>query len=316
MVDSGSRPSGSTGEVGVIGSINLDTIYHPDGRCCESLGGILFTACALAHLGRGRFRTRLLARLSREIEPRVEPVLRACPALALDGLMRLNGPGYRCEIRYDQLGRKSERLRGDVPPLESADLAPWMSSMDALLVNFITGFELDLETLGQLRQTLRGPVLMDFHSLTLARDAEGRRHLRPPSSWPQWASLADVLQMNQEEARALGAPEEGLGDWAASLLDLGPKVAVITLGEQGVLSAWRTPEGGVRGVRLPAAPVAEGQPVDPTGCGDVFLAAMAVGLLTGRTVEQALNQATRAAARNCTLTGIDDLVLLSEEGGL
>ena len=53
-------------------------------------------------------------------------------------------------------------------------------------------------------------------------------------------------------------------------------------------------------------PVAEGLPVDPTGCGDVFLAAMAVGLLTGRTVAQALEQATRAAARNCTLTGIDD----------
>ena len=155
---------------------------------------------------------------------------------------------------------------------------------------------------------------MDVHSLTLARDAEGRRHLRPPSSWPRWASLADVIQMNEVEARTLGAPEDGLGDWAASLLDLGPKVAVITLGEQGVLSAWRTPEGGLRGVRLPAAPVAEGLPVDPTGCGDVFLAAMAVGLLTGSTVEQALRQATLAAARNCTLTGIDDLFLLAEEG--
>jgi sugar/nucleoside kinase (ribokinase family) len=45
----------------------------------------------------------------------------------------------------------------------------------------------------------------------------------------------------------------------------------------------------------------------------VFLAAMAAGLLTGGTVPQALDRATRAAARNCTLTGIEDLGLLAGE---
>ena len=311
----GSGPAGSPLEVGVLGSINLDTIHHPDGRRAESLGGILFTACALAHLGRGRLRTRLFARLSREIEPEVEPLLRACPAVSLDGLRRLDGPGYRCEIRYDRHGRKSERLLGDVPPLETADLDPWMPSLDALLVNFITGFEIDPDTLRGLRQSLRGPIFMDVHSLTLARDAEGCRRLRAPSSWPRWASLADVVQMNREEARTLGAPADRLEEWAASLLDLGPKVAVITLGEQGVLCAWRTTEGGIRRLGLPAAPVAEGSPIDPTGCGDVFLAAVAAGLLTGRPVAEALEQATLAAARNCTLTGIEDLGLLAEVEG-
>ncbi len=309
----GVRPAASIAEVGVIGSINLDTIHHPDGRCSESLGGILFTACALAHLGRGRLRTRLFARSSQEIEPRMRAVLEACPEIALEGVRRLDGPGYQCEIRYDQFGRKSERLRGEVPPMELADLNPWISSLDALLVNFITGFELELETLRSLRRAMSGPILMDVHSLTLARDSEGRRHLRPPSSWPLWASMADVLQMNEEEARTLGAPAEELEEWAASLLDLGPKVAVITLGDQGVLSAWRTSQGGIRHLRLPAEPVVPPLPIDPTGCGDVFLAAMAAGLLTGRTVPQALDRATRAAARNCTLTGIEDLGLLAGE---
>ena len=77
-------PGGAVLEVGVIGSINLDTIQHSDGRRSDSLGGILFTACALAHLGRGRLRTRPFARLSREIEPRVEALLRACPEVSLD----------------------------------------------------------------------------------------------------------------------------------------------------------------------------------------------------------------------------------------
>ena len=203
-----------------------------------------------------------------------------------------------------------------MPPLGPADLVCPNPSLDALLVNFITGFEIEPDTLRGLRGAVSGPILMDVHSLTLSRDAEGRRHLRPPSSWPLWASLADVLQMNELEARTLGAPPEELQEWAVSLLDLGPKVAVITLGERGALCAWRTSEGEVRRLRRPAAAVAAGLPVDPTGCGDVFLAALAAGLLTGGTVPQALDRAIRAAGRNCTLTGIESLGLLAEEEGL
>ncbi len=310
----GFPPGGAMQEVGVIGSINLDTIHHPDGRRSDSLGGVLFTACALAHLGEGRLRTRPFARLPREIEPRVEALLRACPEVSQDGLRRFDGPGFRCEIRYDRAGRKSERLRGDVPPLGPADLPCPGSSLDALLVNFITGFELEPDTLRGLRRIVHGPILIDVHSLTLARDAEGRRHLRPPPSWPLWASMADVVQMNELEARTLGAPPEELQEWAVSLLDLGPKVAVITLGERGALCAWRASDGGVRRLRRPAAAVAAGLPVDPTGCGDVFLAAMAAGLLAGGTVPRALDRAIRAASRNCTLTGIESLCLLAEEG--
>ena len=311
----GFPPGGAMPEVGVIGSINLDTIHHPDGRSSESLGGILFTACALAHLGQGRLRTRPFARLPREIEPRVEALLGACPEVSLGGLRRLDGPGFRCEIRYDRAGRKSERLRGDVPPLAPPDLPCSNSSLDALLVNFITGFELEPDTLRGLRRIVDGPILMDVHSLTLARDAEGRRHPRPPPSWPLWASMADLVQMNELEARTLGAPAEELQEWAVSLLDLGPKVAVITLGERGALCAWRASDGGVRRLRRPAQAVPEGLPVDPTGCGDVFLAAMAAGLLAGGTVPQALDRAIRAASRNCTLTGIESLGLLAEEEG-
>ena len=55
------------------------------------------------------------------------------------------------------------------------------------------------------------------------------------------------------------------------------------------------------------------QGLDPTGCGDVFLAALTAARLRGADMHTTLEQASRAAARNCLLSGIDELNRLTRE---
>lgn len=147
-------------DVGVVGSVNRDTIHHADGRVVDSLGGVLFTACALAHLGAGRLRSWLLARVGDAVSPHLRRHLAASvPGLRLDGLQTVPGAGFHCLIRYDRAGHKTEVLSGDIPPLRNQDIAPYLERFHGVLVNFVTGFELDLDTLRALRRGLRGPLL-------------------------------------------------------------------------------------------------------------------------------------------------------------
>jgi fructokinase len=77
----------------------------------------------------------------------------------------------------------------------------------------------------------------------------------------------DLLKVNETELRILSSQDE-LEPAAMTLLEMGPKLCVITLGQKG--SYYQSREGGGF---IPAFPV---ETVDATGCGDAFIA----GLLT------------------------------------
>ena len=255
-------------DVGVLGSINQDTIEHADGRIEHGLGGVLFTACALAHLGGGALRVWVLARVHDGLAIRLRQRLDSVPGLRLDGLFQIPDPGYRCHITYDGQGGKTEVLSGDVAPL------------------------------------------------TLGRHDDGTRFPRPPADAHRWLVPADVVQMNAEEARILGAPDAGTGallDWATSLLDCGPSLVVVTRGAAGAIAASREADGSVLHLDQAAHPVDPAPGLDPTGCGDVFLGALTAARIRGADLHTTLERASRAAARNCLLTGIDELHRLTRQ---
>ncbi len=65
------------------------------------------------------------------------------------------------------------------------------------------------------------------------------------------------------------------------------------------------PTGPIRTARVPAPAVEDER--DPTGCGDVFGAAMFAALLADTEVEVALARANAYAARNVQYLGASDL---------
>jgi sugar/nucleoside kinase (ribokinase family) len=77
----------------------------------------------------------------------------------------------------------------------------------------------------------------------------------------------------------------------ARLVQLGARMAVVTLGDRGCLA-----RAGDREIASPAFPIA---PRDTTGAGDVFHAAFVWGLLEGLSDERLLRTANAAAALSC-----------------
>jgi ribokinase len=109
----------------------------------------------------------------------------------------------------------------------------------------------------------------------------------------------DPLVVNEHEAAFLLGSEvvgvEGALSAAPGLLLLGPRSAVITVGEAGAVFA-----SGDSGRHLPAPKVGV---VDTTGAGDAFVGALAVKLARDASLEEAVAYAVRAGAAAVTREG-------------
>ncbi len=109
-------------------------------------------------------------------------------------------------------------------------------------------------------------------------------------------SDVDILTPNETEARVcLGlqpadpTPDEEIG---RRLLDLGPRLVVMTMGERGALIV-----GPGETTRVPAPAV---DAIDTSGAGDAFNAGLATALGEGRSLEMAVRYANATAALSCT----------------
>jgi hypothetical protein len=230
-------------------------------------------------------------------------------------------PNNRVELRYLDDERRSEVLTGGVPGWTWAGLQPLLAGLDALYVNLISGFELDLETAMLLRQHFRGPIYCDLHSLVLAVQPSGLRTPHPLPRVADWCRCFDLLQVNEDELSMMAPDGFAL---AATALANGVLSLVVTLGPRGAVyfapptfsrladrasgaSSLSASSGALRTSLM--APSAELVRVkgDPTGCGDVFGATYYSRMLAGDIITDALRAALDAAARNVEHRGATGL---------
>ncbi len=312
--------SGGPLRVGVLGTFVWDVIYGRDPRTgpIEEWGGITYALSAFdAALGSDWVVVPVI-KVGADLAPQARDYMRALRRLATDGaVVEVPGPNHRVFIRYKSSERRSEVLSAGVPPWTWAGLAPLVRDLDALYVNFITGFELDLPTMQLLRQHFHGPIYCDLHSLLLAIQPGGLRTPRPLADAAGWCRCADLIQVNEEEMALLAPDAMGL---AATAMAAGVECLSVTLGPRGVVyfapagfdrladlrHRARSPQlgvavGPVRTALIsaePAPPVAIGGDGDPTGCGDVWGATYFSRLLAGDMLADAMRAAVVAAARN------------------
>lgn len=141
-----------------------------------------------------------------------------------------------------------------------------------------------LETLFRLTAQYEVPVCTDPTAALLAH------RLRP------YLSQLTAITPDPDEAEALlGEPldtEEAIHLGARRLVQAGVKLAIITLGAEGIYYATSEESG-----RIPAFPV---DIVDPTGAGDALTAAVAYGLLEDVSPEEAVRLGMAAATQTLT----------------
>lgn len=307
--------------LGILGTMVWDRIWYADPAQTEPVeewGGICYALEAFEALGPSDWRARPIVKVGRDLYERAGVFLGRLPSVdSTQGVREVPAPNFRVELRYTSGARRCERLTGGLPPWTFDELEPLLAGLDALYINFITGNEMRLDTLHAVRRAFPGPIYGDVHSLMLATGPAGERTPAPLPRARDWVRAFDVAQMNEDE---LGMMAKGWGDpwrFAADVVGRDTRVLFVTLGPRGAAyfvgplfrSVWEPGgaleiPGAVRSAKVPVPAVEEG---DPTGCGDVWGIASFVGLLEGRSVEEAVARANAAAGLNVRHRGASGL---------
>jgi hypothetical protein len=306
-------------KLGVLGTMIWDTIIgrDPAEAPLEEWGGIGYALAGLDASLDADWQIVPLVKVGRDMAARANEFLRSL-GRAPDGCRFAEVPTLnpRVRLNYRNLERWCEQLQGGVPPWTWAELGPMVADLDALYVNFITGYECDLPTAQALRRGFRRPLYGDLHSLALGIHADGVRHHRPLDHPLAWLACFDVAQVNEDELRMMGSEPLAL---VASAVEHGVKAVCVTLGPRGASYvaapgfdrlADRAPgERAAPPVVRTATVESEGEALsgDPTGCGDVFGATLFARLLAGADLEGAIRDANRMARRNVSYRGASGL---------
>jgi hypothetical protein len=322
-------------KLGVVGSLVWDQIYGRDPLAppVEEWGGIAYALAALDASLTPEWQIVPLIKVGRDLSAQAQELLRTLSRLAPAArCIEVTAPNNRVVLHYQSTERRCERMAGGVPGWTWAELGPMVRDLDALYINFISGFELCLGTAQALRQGFSGPLYADLHSLFLGMQHDGIRVLRPLADAPDWFGCFDLVQLNEEEMQQLTPDPLSL---AAQTLGAGVSLLSVTLGPRGVayvaapgfdgLPDRRTggltpglrsdPSSSSPTDRQSARPTVRTalinaprvETLDPTGCGDVFGAAAFARLLAGDSVEAALRHAVGLAARNAAFRGASGL---------
>ena len=317
-------------KVGILGSLVWDLIFGRDPLAppVEEWGGIAYALAGLDASVAPEWEIVPLIKVGQDLAPRAQPFLRTLRRLARGArCVEVPAPNNRVVLHYHANQRRTERMSGGVPGWTWGELGPMVADLDALYLNFISGFELTLGTAQALRQGFAGPIYADLHSLFLGMQHDGVRVLQPLSDAAEWLGCFDVVQLNEDEMRQLSPDPLSL---AAEAIAAGVSLLIVTLGPRGAayvaapgFDGWadrRTggqgegrndgsneayrPTAAIRSALVPAPTV---DALDPTGCGDVFGAAAAARIFAGDRVEEAIRHATAMAARNAGFRGAGGL---------
>jgi len=301
-----------------------DTIFAHDAdheRPSHEWGGIAYALSVFDAAAAADWRVFPIIKLGEDL---AEPAYRFLEDLdrvdSLDGVQVVPELNNRVALHYHDTSRRCERLSGGIPPWESEDLWSLARGCDALYVNFIAGWEMDLATAQGLRDNVGGPVYADLHSLLLSVGSDGIRALRPLAEWREWLACFDLVQLNEDEFETLTGSSEDPTRVVSNVVGPDTKAVLVTLGARG--ASWiatescrryglRAPAGGTKGPDTVTTGLAENrarpQEGDPTGCGDAWGMTCYTSLLGGLALQQAMHRANALASRVAASTGAGGL---------
>ena len=197
----------------------------------------------------------------------------------------------------DQTARRLVRFtRGNISELEPGELPKGLLDGAGLLL--IDGRAPAVQAAAAERaRTLSIPILLDA------------RHLGPGMG--ELLGLCDIV-VGSERFAAEVSHSSDMGRSLVELTKMGPRMAVLTLGEEGAI--------GLEGEKLVRQSAIEVELQDTSGASDVFRGAFAYALVQGWSLERCLPFANAAAGLNCRhlggLAGIPSLAEVMRTAGL
>ncbi|HXG00171.1 MAG TPA: carbohydrate kinase family protein [Bacteroidota bacterium] len=286
----------------IIGHLCHDVIHPVEGPEVRSYGGIYYSVATMASLLSESDRVVPVFGVNAyDYEPLIEN-LSQFSNVETRGIFTFSEPTNSVHLFYKDSATRIECSKNISQPIPFAHIKDYLD-VDGILINMISGFDITLTTLDEIRlavRELRIPIHFDYHSLTLGVRDNHERFRRPVSDWRRWAFMIDTVQLNEEELAGLTIEKLSEEQAAGHFLTLAIKGLIVTRGERGATVYFNDHKTMVR-KDIPAREV-ERSP-DSTGCGDVFGAAFHLHYVRTRDLVASAEFAGTVAAAKAQMAG-------------
>jgi hypothetical protein len=158
---------------------------------------------------------------------------------------------------------RDERYKNICRPLD----IPYerLHEFDGILINMITGFDIELEQLIKIRKNFSGLIYMDVHTLSRGIGHHGHRDFRQIENFRQWSECINIIQVNEYEIKTISAKTSD-DDIALDILESGTSQLILTKGLLGA-GVYYLQKGELNSIFKSASKVSSANKI---GLGDVF----------------------------------------------
>lgn len=316
-------------KLGVIGEPCIDFIYRDGEEPAKHFGGILYSVVTLAVIANRKDEIYPIMNLGEDEFQNITLFLAKFENIKHDFIYRSQHSTRVVKLYYNRGSDHAICMGGGSPktydreesstepalPVGIGQIMPAAETMNGVLVNMVSGKDIELETLWELRKSYGGYIHMDVHNIVMRTEKDGTRFRGPVKEWLEWCTNCNTLQMNEAEISSISEGKLSEYKIAEKILEDGKvKSVVITRGNRGV-TMFEKKIKSIAGKsyteldKTDIPPVETSRFSDSTGCGDVFASAFFYKSLENgfADLHASLHFANRLASRKSELKGVEEL---------
>ncbi len=286
----------------VIGTIIRDIIRSIDGTVTLSPGGLCYTINSLLSLIDEDDKVIPISFVGRDFYDEIIHRYKENKQLVTDGLIPCDQLNNTVELKYINPAERQERSLNPFPKLPYSAIENLLDA-DAVMINLISGWELDLAALRKIRDNFPGIISIDLHNLIMGRREDGLRFLRPVKNIGGWIECADVIQVNESEFEIIGGDIARPEIFFRRSCFKDGNIFNLTKGKEGSTTYYYK---NAELVEYKAFPAEGLKVIDPTGCGDAFMSGFLLNYIKAKNLQNAADKANIIAALSGTFYGLPD----------
>ncbi|MGD8781418.1 MAG: PfkB family carbohydrate kinase [Ignavibacteria bacterium] len=181
-------------------------------------------------------------------------------------------------------------------------------NFDGILINMITGFDIDLDDLIFIRSKFDGPIYFDIHTFSRGMNENGVRKFRKIPFADDWIRYLNIIQCNEKEVFCLSELKNEK-EIASQIIKSADKNLLVTKAEGGV-TGYFFEDNFVSEISIPAI---ETDINNKVGCGDIFGAVFFYSYIGTKNFRLSLERANIAGGLTAEYKSINDFKKLKKD---
>lgn len=213
-------------------------------------------------------------------------------------------PQVRLNI-YDD--REREEIYANITGGLEVDTSE-LNMFDGILINMITGFDISLKQLREVRNKFKGPIYFDVHTFSRGLSENMKREFRVIPGFDKWLVNIDILQVNTRELFTI-MDSDSKEEIIKYVLGTNVKYLLETQGEMGAV-CYSITNGKIIIKEMRALNT---EVKNQVGLGDVFGAVFFYTYIKNRSAEAALTDAVTASGYAASYGQMNDFNRLKSD---